>query len=145
MAPQPLSARQQRVALALAGGASVARAARRCEAGERTVRRWLKERPDFAAEVGRLRTELFDRAIGRLSRFAGKGARELGKLLASSDERVRLGAAKALVALAMQSREAGELAEKVDELERLLREHLEHAAPERQGGPPSRNGSRGLA
>jgi hypothetical protein len=119
--------KREAAALALAGGLSLRQAARQCGVGQRTVFRWHTD-PAFRQRFAQLRTQLFDRAVGRLSRLGGKAARELGNLLASADERTRLGAAKAILALGCQVRDAEEITQRLEELERRL------AALDRQGG-----------
>jgi hypothetical protein len=53
----PLTPRQERAALALAAGATIADAAGRNGCGARTVKRWLAELPAFRRRVGELRGE----------------------------------------------------------------------------------------
>jgi transposase-like protein len=112
--------RRERVALYLAAGLSVRRAARKAGVGERTVYRWLAE-DAFRQRVAELRTRLFDRAVGRLSRTSGKAAVVLKGLLDSADERVRLAAARAVLDSGMKAREALELAQKVEEIKATLK------------------------
>jgi hypothetical protein len=61
-----LSARQDRVATALAAGRTKAAAARECGVGKVTIWRWLKD-PAFRERVAEIRRALLDRAIGRLA------------------------------------------------------------------------------
>jgi hypothetical protein len=62
-----LTARQETVAVALAAGDTIADAAAKGHAGERTVKRWLAERPAFSARVVELRAEAVARATAKLA------------------------------------------------------------------------------
>ncbi len=108
------------VALSLAVGASVAAAARHSGVAERTVRGWLQD-PSFRRRVSELRSELFDAAVGHLAASGRKAAKALADLLDSANEGVRLRAAAEVLSLGPKLREAAELAERVAELEALVK------------------------
>jgi hypothetical protein len=103
--------------LALATGVSVPAAAQRAEVSERTAYRRLQD-PAFRCRVTETRTALFAEAVGRLASLAGRAADTLGDLLASASDMVKLHAAKSVLELGPKLREAGEIAERLDALER---------------------------
>jgi hypothetical protein len=105
--------------LALATGVSVPAAAQRAGVSERTAYRRLDE-PSFCRRVAETRSALFAEAVGRLAALAGKAADALGELLTSDRDLVKLQAAKGVLELGPKLREAGELAERIDALERRL-------------------------
>jgi transposase len=111
--------RRQAVALALASGRTIRQAAATCKVGESTIYTWLKE-DEFRALVSQTRSELFEQAVGRLAKRSAQAADKLARLLKGKDERVQLAAAKGILELGTKLREAGELAARVQECERLL-------------------------
>jgi hypothetical protein len=113
--------RREAAALALAIGRSLRAAARDAAVSERTLRTWASE-TDFAARVRVLRSEVFTRAVAVLCGASTQAAAKLRRLLKSDDERIGLGAARAILEAAPRLREAGELAERVEELEKRLAE-----------------------
>jgi hypothetical protein len=103
-------------AVLLAAGTSAAATARRCGVGEKTVRRWLASKP-FAREVASHRRRLLDAAAGRLADSAMAAADALRGLLESTNEPIRVAAAKAILAGAVDLRAATEVDRLVEELE----------------------------
>jgi hypothetical protein len=85
------------------------------------VRYWLKD-DVFLARVQELRSKVFQRAVALLCGASGRAAKTLGKLLQSKDERVQLGAAKAILEAAPRLREAVELEIRLQALEQRLTE-----------------------
>jgi transposase-like protein len=116
-----LGGKKEAAALLLAVGRSVRAAARETGCSERTLRNWQGEET-FAARVRVLRSEIFTRAVAVLCGASTSAAVKLRRLLKSEDERIGLGAARAILEAAPRLREAGELAERVEELERRLEE-----------------------
>jgi hypothetical protein len=112
--------KREAVALAIASGRSLRQAAEQCGAGERTVKRWHAEDPSFRRRVAELRSEMFDEAVGLLSRLGGKAALVLGLLLDSASEKVRLQAARTVLDQAVRTRDLAELAAGVQELKQRL-------------------------
>jgi transposase len=112
--------KREAVALAVASGLSLRKAAEQCRVGERTVMRWHAEDESFRRRIAELRTQLFDEAVGLLSRLGGKAALVLGLLLDSDSEKVRLAAAKAVLDQATKTRDLAELAAGVEELKQRL-------------------------
>jgi hypothetical protein len=77
--------------------------------------------PPSAAAL-RKPARLFAEAVGRLASLAGKAVDTLGDLLASASDMVKLHAAKSVLELGPKLREAGEIAERLDALERQAAE-----------------------
>ncbi len=104
--------------LALAGGETVAAAARKANVAERTLYRWLNDE-DFRREVNQARAEMFRRAAGCMAEGAVSGALTLRQLcLRGKSENVRLGAARALIDLGAKLSEIVDLEERLSALER---------------------------
>jgi transposase-like protein len=116
-----LGGKREAAALLLAVGRSVRAAAREAGCSERTINNWQGEEA-FAARVLALRSEVFTRAVAVLCGASTKAAAKLRRLLRSDDDRIGLGAARAILEAAPRLREAGELAERVEELEKRLRD-----------------------
>jgi hypothetical protein len=108
-----------RLLVALASGATIKRAAKVAGVSVATVMRRMDEE-DFRRELARLRSEMVDRAIGRLAASMAAASTTLRRLLRASSETVRLGASRAIVELYVRAKEAGELEERLSELEALL-------------------------
>src|SRR5262249_46637746 len=75
---------------------------------ERSAHRRLADAA-FARRVTELRGEMVSRAVGRMARGMTSAANTLLALLGAADERVRLGAARAVLELGGKMREATEL------------------------------------
>jgi transposase-like protein len=114
-----LGGKKEAAALLLAVGRSVRAVAREAGCSERTLRNWQGEEA-FAARVRVLRSEVFARSVGILCGASARAAAKLRRLLRSEDERIGLGAARAILEATPRLREAGELAERVAELEKRL-------------------------
>lgn len=122
-----LTPKQEAVALALAAGSTYEEAGRKAGAGVTTIKRWLSENPALPARVRELRVEMTARALGKLIDGMASAADTLGYLSRKAkNEMTRLGAARALLELAVKMRESIELEERIAALE-------SGAA----GGPPS--------
>jgi hypothetical protein len=124
--------------LPLAAGASPAEAARQASCSERTVRRRLQE-PGFRARVDAMRAELIGNAVGRLAVIGTLAADTLHRLLGSSDEKIKLGAARAALGFMLQSRDYEVLAADVAK----LKEQVEKAHHARNGYHPPQGDSAG--
>jgi transposase-like protein len=118
MPPEPYTpdARREALALALAGGKSVAAAARKLGIGVSTAFLWKAE-PGFAGRVAALRAELFAEAVGVLAGANARAARRLARLVGSKEARVALAAAVKTLELGRMLHEAGELLARVEQLE----------------------------
>ena len=121
---------------ALACGATVEGAARKAGLSVRTVYRRLDD-PDFQEQLRQERAELARRTAGLLTAASLESVRTLVELQgAGLPAAARLGAARAVIGLAMKLREEADLVDRVAELERRL-EQVDGAADrqERGGGP----------
>lgn len=134
-APRQLTPRQLAAALALAGGAAVAEAAQKAGRSARAVQRWLL-RPDFAARVNELRSQLTSQALGVLAAGqVGAGATLRWLSLNGKSEMVRLCASRAILELSLKLSEATTLEERIRRLEELQSERQALA-----GHEPGANG-----
>jgi hypothetical protein len=101
----------------LAAGRTKAAAARECRVGIATVHRWFKESA-FRARIAELRTELVDRAIGRLADImAGAAVDRLSSLLRAKSESLQLETVKAVYELFVNVTNAAELKARIEQLE----------------------------
>jgi len=116
-------------ALALACGQSGPVAAAAAGVDPRTIKRWRKK-PHFQALVEDFRKELLAETLGRLLERNTAAVDALAGLLNDPQGSVRLGAASRLLTLTMQTRrqlrDESELAGKIEELERIVKELVEH-------------------
>lgn len=110
------SMKARAVAMLLAVGTNVTRAAQQAGAGRRTVTKWLTD-VVFVAEMRRLRSAIFEQAAGKLAGMMTAAADRLGQLAQSRDERIALAAATAILANAPKLREAAELSARLEALE----------------------------
>jgi hypothetical protein len=133
-----LNPKQEAAALLLAVGRSVKAAARDAGVAERTLRNWRCVSA-FRARVQELRSDVFGRAVGALCGISVRAARTLAGLLQSTDEKVQLGAAKAVLEAAPRMREQIDLVEQLEELKRQMEEVRRHGL----GGTEARNGTAG--
>lgn len=134
-----LTARQESVAVALASGRTIKEAAAECKAGERTVKRWLAERPAFTCRVAELRADMIGRALGKLADAMTAAACTLRALLDAEGESIRLGASRSILELGSRLRETVEFEQRLLALERLAYGR-NHEHPQRSPGS-ARNGT----
>ena len=111
------STKRERLALLVAGGMSVRQAAAKAGVGLRTAHRWSAEDAAFQLRVAQLRGTLVRRAVGRMSATMNRAAARLRQLVASSDERVALGACRAVLELRTKLHESEELDQRLRALE----------------------------
>ena len=105
--------------MAVAAGQTLRDAAAAADVSERTAaRRWAD--PGFRDRVGALRSDMAQRALGRLVDGMSEAADVLRQLLAAGSESVRLGAARSLLELGARLREGLELEQRLRELEERL-------------------------
>src|SRR5262245_24631852 len=100
---------QEAVALALARGRSIRRAAEDCQAGDRTVKPALAVQLALARRVRALRAEMTQAALGLLLGGLAEAADTLRGLPRARSEQVGLGAGRALFELGMKLRDQAEL------------------------------------
>lgn len=120
--PDELTPKQEAVALAIATGQTIRDAAASIDIHERTVYRWIAASPAFRERVRELRKALFDEAVGRLAKLAGKAIDTIGGLLDSDSEPIKLSAGKTISDLWPKLREQTDLAEQLAELQRKIEE-----------------------
>jgi hypothetical protein len=111
-------------ALHLAQGGTQEGAAAACGASVRTVQQWLTE-PEFVQLVRKLRGRMFNRSLSILAAGNAAAAAELVRLLKSTEERVRLSAAREILLIGRQAQE--------DDLEERIA--LLEAAEEKRTSP----------
>jgi len=119
------------LALAVAGGKSVAAWAREHEIPRRTAYTWAQT-PEFKAAVESYRRRANDRAIGRLVRYATWAAAKLVKLAREAkSESVQLAATRAILMDRMTVADHAELEQRLAEIEKQLHERT--ASPTEPG------------
>jgi len=126
-----LNPSQQRALVALLQERSIAAAARQTGIGERTIRRWLHDDPDFQAELSQVRQQYLAHAATRLQSSASQAVQTLLDLLASKDhiEPGRAALVRTALDFAFRAGSYTDLAERLDDLE-------EAATREKQQGRP---------
>ena len=85
------------VALRLAAGETIVKAAPNSGCGVQTVKDWLGKRPEFKRRIGELRREMTERGLGRLVDSMASAAETLAYLSRKGkSEMVRVISARAL-------------------------------------------------
>lgn len=119
---EPASTRpevRQRAVLAVLSHATLTAAAQACHVDASTLRRWLREDPEFKAELAAASHAAFDEGIARIHALTTKAVAALDELLdAKRHPAVRLGAARSVLELASARHDAATLLARLDELER---------------------------
>jgi hypothetical protein len=121
----------------LAAGLSVPKAAAAVGVAERTIRRRLAD-PTFRRLLDQRKAELVGEATALLGRSMSAAAGELVRLMTeSNDTKVRLMAAKEILAAGLKARQALDLERRLDDLEVLMGAgHGDvHGSAEPAGGP----------
>jgi hypothetical protein len=121
----------------LAAGKPLAAAARAVEVSETTVRRRLAD-PRFRRLLDQRKAELVGEAVALLGKSMSAAAGELIRLMTeSSDQKIRLNAAKEILAAGLKARQALDLERRLDELESLMGagDGDIHGSAEPAGGP----------
>ena len=106
---------------ALAGGASVADAAKLAGVSEATVFRRLRD-DGFKQQVAEARAEMLSRAVAMLTSASVEAVETLRSLLGSPLDFARLSAARTILEVGSKYREQLDLAERVASLEAQLAE-----------------------
>jgi hypothetical protein len=116
-----------RLAVLLAAGLSVAKAAKKAKVGERTVYRRLKD-PDFRRRVEEARAAMVEKTVGKLAAIGNLAVGQLHGLMSkeTTGEQVRLGAARAALDFLFRSHEQQTLAKQVEDLRRQVEEISNH-------------------
>ena len=108
-----------KLALAVAGGASVRAAGRACGIAARTAAD-LAGRPEFRVTVQKIRDAVMNQAIGKLTASAVKASDTLTDLLGETDPAARHKAAVAILTHAVAVRAATEMCDRLSEIEKRL-------------------------
>lgn len=140
------------VALGLAQGLPLATVAEQSGVSVRTISRRLAD-PVFRQRVSQLRRDALAAAAGQLSAAAVEATARLRQLVQSTDGKIALGAARAVLEFAKSLGETVDLAAEVEELRRLVegaddgdvdRENQDAAdAPPEKEAPPADSESLG--
>lgn len=121
--------------MALACGATVDAAAAKAGLSRRTAYRRLRD-PGFRRRLRKMRDEMIERAAGMLGAASLEAVKTLlGLMDAKQPPQVRLGAARAVVDLAMKVRDAEEIQDRLQALEA----RLDQDKKPKVGWSPSRN------
>jgi hypothetical protein len=105
----------------LASGKSYEAAAQLVGIDKSTVVRRMKK-PAFRRRVRQARALVLERALGHLSKASAEAAITLRNLLRSTNERTKLGAARAILDAEVRFRESEELAADVQDLKEQVRQ-----------------------
>ena len=96
---------QEGAALSLASGSTIAETAKTTNMAEPTIKSWLRL-PEFINLITELRSEMTERALGKLLDGMTAAAEQLRRLATMGrSEQVRLGACRALIEMATRLRE----------------------------------------
>jgi predicted transcriptional regulator len=106
---------------ALVTGMTIRESAEIVGVNEKTVRRRLQD-PDFAGRLAGHRLEITRAVLDRMVDASVDAVDTLKKLLSAKGETVRLGAARAIIELGAKLQENGQQAERLAELEKVLKE-----------------------
>jgi soluble lytic murein transglycosylase-like protein len=112
---------EQLLAVALAGGDTVADAARTAGMSATTAYRRAAD-PEFRRRVEAIRREIVDQALGKLTANATQAADAFTALLGSENEQIKLAAARCILDYRSRLKADGELQERVEHLETLVQE-----------------------
>ena len=109
---------RERAILALLSEKTLGAAADKAHIGERTLRRWLTENPDFRIEYDIARRATFQAGINRVQALMGKAVDTLEDLLSTDTApAVRLGAARTMAEIALHQHDADTILRTLDEIE----------------------------
>lgn len=128
-----LTHKQEAAIIALLNEPTVTKAAVACGINDRTIYRWLDE-PAFSRAYRKARREAFAQAISASQRYAPLAVQTLAKIMADATLSVasRVSAATALLKFSRESIELDDLATRVDDLEKSVKD--EQAQRDAGGG-----------
>ncbi len=149
---QPIDNRQSsidnpqfdRAIIALLTQPSIAEAARACDLGESTLRRWLHQ-PDFAHAYSQARQQAFSVALGSLQNLSEQAVQTLQSLMQDPQisPSVRLSAARTILQMSFKAAQQCTLQARLDQLENAatsLESEQEDCRPMRQSPIDNRHG-----
>jgi len=112
--------KQEAVIAALLTEPTHALAAQKAGLGEATLQRWLRD-PGFLAAYRQARRQVVETAIAQMQRATSKAVATLERNLDCNNPSVEVRAAATIIESATKAVELVDLAERVDELEQLLK------------------------
>ena len=115
-----LSGRQRVAILAILATPTIEAAAKQARVNPATLRRWSYQ-PAFSKALDSARNETFASAIARLHSVAGAAVERLERGLRSKDSRLAMGAARTLLAFAMEAHSSMDLERRIAELESKIK------------------------
>lgn len=124
-----LTHKQEAAIIALLNEPTVSKAALACGLNDRTIYRWLDE-PAFSRAYRKARREAFAQAISASQRYAPLAVQTLAKIMADPTLSVasRVSAATALLKFSRESIELDDLATRVDDLEKSMKDEAQRVA-----------------
>ena len=108
--------------LAIAAGSTVADAAQLAGISEATAHRRLRK-PGYREQIQELRSEMMNRAMGKMADGMASAADVLVELLSAENESVRLSAARSLLDLGAKIRDTCEFEDRLRALEQRMQEN----------------------
>lgn len=129
------------LAILIASGRTVRDAAPRAGVGESTAYHWYAQ-PEFRAEIDELRQQCADAALGKVTALLTAASDRLAVLVNDPNSSVSMGAVRTVFDVRSKLRADAGLAQKVEELEKIVQELLEREKLGQHRGQVS-NGSAG--
>lgn len=112
---------RERAIMCLLSERTLGAAAKTAGVAERTLRRWLTDDDAFKASLAEARRTAFEAGLSRVQAIAAKAIDTLEDLLRKGEQpSVRLGAARAVVELAVSRHDAETLLTRLEELEQRV-------------------------
>jgi hypothetical protein len=127
------TAKQDRVAVLLAGGAAIKDAAVQCGVGERTVHGWLERDAAFRALVSRYRSKVISAALGQLVDACGLAVATLRACCSDQQGGTRVRAAAEILDQVVRIRDTTEIEERLREVEEHIGKQKQHSRTRRSG------------
>lgn len=112
-----LTPKQDRVISALLDSANIGSAMRKAKVSRTTYYEWLRTDAAFRTTLKSRQSSLFEAGMTQLKALLSKAIIELGRLLESQDERIRLVACKQVLDNAFAAFEQQTLIERIEKLE----------------------------
>jgi hypothetical protein len=136
--------RKAQLALALAAGSTAIAWAKENDVPESTIYRWANSE-EVEEEIDRIRKEIWEQAIGRLSQNVTAAAEQIAKLMREAvSESVRLSASRAVLTDLMAATDYAALERRLAKVERRLRDEdrasVSGAGPEPGSTGPATDG-----
>jgi hypothetical protein len=125
-----LSTKQENAIVALLNEPSVAKAAQASGLNQKTIHRWLDE-PVFSRAYRKARRESFAQAVAATQRYAPVAVQTLAKIMADPtlSASARVSAATSLLKFSRESIELDDLATRVDDLEKSIKQDADQKPP----------------